>query len=617
MKSKLYICILCCLGLLSCNDYLDKQPDDMQTIEGVFEKRSSTEQYLANVLSYLPRQWDNLCEQRNSTYGWPFTPASDEAEWGAVRAYAVMQNGSHSAASPAVNFWTPLYRGIRESNVFRQHVGECTELSEDEIALWTAEARYVNIMCHYWLAMLYGPIILVKDEIIDVNETIYRERDSWEDCVTWITESLREVAADLPAKQEEIYAGKPTKAAALAYRSRLLLYSASKLMNGNPSYASVKKDDGTPLFSLETDPNKWRIAADAAKEIIDMCESGTLPYGLYTSDSEEECKKGIAYKKVFTENWNKELLDAKDLGDDVYYLDLTPAPNGERFKGHATACVTQQQVDAYAMSNGRYPITGYQRNGNPIIDETSGYTEEGFSTFTVPTFNTTNSGYTGEAYNMYKDREPRFYASVAYNEGVWPNTSTDAPIYLNKYGTEGSSNSDYNRTGYLVTKFTHPSSSVTNPYALQWRRCWPNFRYAEILLNYVEAKIELGETADALTYWNMVRKRAGVPNIETVYPTVTTDKDLATFLIRRERQVEFAFENVRWFDCNRWMISTETNHGNTYGMNVNISSLNNMRAEYYKRTVFETRVFLEKQYLQPIPQSSMTKNLKLKQNPGW
>ena len=218
---------------------------------------------------------------------------------------------------------------------------------------------------------------------------------------------------------------------------------------------------------------------------------------------------------------------------------------------------------------------------------------------------------------MYKDREPRFYASVAYNEGVWPNTSTTAPIFLNKYGTEAATSSDYNRTGYLVTKFTHPSSSVTNPYALQWRRCWPNFRYAEVLLNYVEAKIELNETADALKYWNMVRKRAGVPDIETIYPTVTSDKELATFLIRRERQVEFAFENVRWFDANRWMISTETNNGPAYGMNVNISSLNNMRAEYYQRTVFETRVFEEKQYLQPIPQSSMIKNLKLKQNPGW
>ena len=86
MKSKFFIYFMCCLGLVSCNDYLDKQPDDMQTIEGVFEKRSSTEQYLANVLSYLPHQWDNLCMQTYSTYGWPFTPASDEAEWGAVRA---------------------------------------------------------------------------------------------------------------------------------------------------------------------------------------------------------------------------------------------------------------------------------------------------------------------------------------------------------------------------------------------------------------------------------------------------------------------------------------------------------------------------------------------------
>ena len=92
---------------------------------------------------------------------------------------------------------------------------------------------------------------------------------------------------------------------------------------------------------------------------------------------------------------------------------------------------------------------------------------------------------------------------------------------------------------------------------------------------------------------------------------------MATFLIRRERQVEFAFENIRWFDCNRWKISTETNHGDVYGMNVNVSSMNNMRAEYYKRTVFEQRVFLEKQYLQPIPQYSITKNPKLVQNPGW
>ncbi|OKZ40998.1 MAG: hypothetical protein BHV82_08825 [Odoribacter sp. 43_10] len=134
----------------------------------------------------------------------------------------------------------------------------------------------------------------------------------------------------------------------------------------------------------------------------------------------------------------------------------------------------------------------------------------------------------------------------------------------------------------------------------------------------MEAKIELGELDDeVLGYWNAVRNRGGVPDIETVYPDVKSDQNLARDLIHRERQVEFAFENIRWFDANRWKIATETNHGKTYGMNVNISSKNALRSEYYQRTAFETRVFLERQYLQPIPQTAIMKNPDLKQNPGW
>ena len=84
-------------------------------------------------------------------------------------------------------------------------------------------------MCHYWLAMIYGPIVLVKNEIIDVNSTIYRERDSWEDCVKWICDELEAVAYELPPTQGDTYKGKPTRGAALAYRSRLLLYTACLL----------------------------------------------------------------------------------------------------------------------------------------------------------------------------------------------------------------------------------------------------------------------------------------------------------------------------------------------------------------------------------------------------
>lgn len=623
MKSKILLYIVAGLALLtaSCDSFLDKEPDDMQTLEGVFAKRTTTEQYLANVYSYLPEQYDAVCT--TPMYGWPFVPASDEAEWGAVRVYATMQNGTLSAANPSLDFWTPLYRGIREANVFLSHIGECQELEPGELESWTAEARYIRAMCHYWLAMIYGPIVLVKDEIIDVNATIYRERDTWEDCVNWICSELEDVALSLPIEQLDTYKGKPTKGAALAYRSRLLLYDASPLFNGNPYFASAKKKDGTPLFTTTKDPEKWRVAANAAKSFIDMCESGVLPHQLLTG-TEEENAMGKTYKRVFIESWNDELIDAEFPGaNNTYYtylLEQGPAPNGDRFlNGHATNCVTQFQVDAYAMSNGRYPITGYENDGSPVIDEKSGYTESGFSTYTVPTFDINYSGYTGEMFNMYKDREPRFYASVFYNEGVWPHTVINEPVYINKYGRDGSNSTDYNRTGYFVTKFVHPSSTL-NPYNVNQDRSWANFRYAEILLNYVEAKIELGELDDeALGYWNAVRNRAGVPDIDDdeLYPEVKTDQELARDLIHRERQVEFAFENLRWFDANRWKIATETNHGKMYGMNVNISSASALRTEYYQRTAFETRVFLERQYLQPIPQSVIMKNPDLVQNPGW
>ena len=119
MKSKIlfYIAVGLAFLTVSCDSYLDKEPDDMQTIEGVFAKRSTTEQYLANAYAYLPEQYDAVCIVP-PMYGWPFVPASDEAEWGAVRVYAFMQNGTLSASNPSLNFWTPLGRGIRETNVF-------------------------------------------------------------------------------------------------------------------------------------------------------------------------------------------------------------------------------------------------------------------------------------------------------------------------------------------------------------------------------------------------------------------------------------------------------------------------------------------------------------------
>ena len=142
-------------------------------------------------------------------------------------------------------------------------------------------------------------------------------------------------------------------------------------------------------------------------------------------------------------------------------------------------------------------------------------------------------------------------------------------------------------------------------------------RLPNLLLNYLTTWQSNGAWAVPVVVYGNRSYGGGVPDIETVYPDVKSDQNLARDLIHRERQVEFAFENIRWFDANRWKIATETNHGKTYGMNVNISSKNALRSEYYQRTAFETRVFLERQYLQPIPQTAIMKNPDLKQNPGW
>ena len=94
MKSKIlfYIAVGLAFLTVSCDSYLDKEPDDMQTIEGVFAKRSTTEQYLANAYAYLPEQYDAVCIVP-PMYGWPFVPASDEAEWGARPPILLLTSG--------------------------------------------------------------------------------------------------------------------------------------------------------------------------------------------------------------------------------------------------------------------------------------------------------------------------------------------------------------------------------------------------------------------------------------------------------------------------------------------------------------------------------------------
>jgi len=194
-------------------------------------------------------------------------------------------------------------------------------------------------------------------------------------------------------------------------------------------------------------------------------------------------------------------------------------------------------------------------------------------------------------------------------------------IKVPDFSTNGNSgpgaSHDYPKPGYIWRKMADPSYDTKN--GDHGELSWPMIRLAEIYLNYAEALNEYEPSnPDILTYLNKVRERAGVPNIETVYPGAQGDQAQMRELIRKERQIELSFESHRYFDTRTWMIAEQTDNGPMYGMNVKAQSDNGSTpANFWNRTAFETRVFKPKHYLFPIRQSEIDRNDQLTQNYGW
>src|SRR5690606_13638507 len=116
----------------------------------------------------------------------------------------------------------------------------------------------------------------------------------------------------LPMKViDERQLGRPTEAAALALKARILLYRASPLWNGNPDYANFVDQDGVNLFPKNNDIERWRIAAQANKECIELTQAAG--YGLFHAASN---KPKDSYRQLFIERNNKEVLFARNSGTD-------------------------------------------------------------------------------------------------------------------------------------------------------------------------------------------------------------------------------------------------------------------------------------------------------------
>lgn len=596
----------CALMLNSCDSYLDRQPDDALTIEMIFSKRSTTQRYLVNVYSYM-------IEESKTSFNTPWIGSSDEASISYPdRGYSRINDGSWSPDTPPYEaFWRSYYQGIREANFFMLNVDKCPEINFEEKIQWKTEARFLRAYYYAMMMRMYGPVILVGDEVIDAFERgTGKERSTWDECIHYISEELDEIAEILPEKQEANWAGKPTKGAALALKARMLLYSARKLYNSNDSfYKEIISTEGKPLFPQSYDEKKWELAAEANKAVIDMDI-----YSLYTeNDSKGNIDPYKSYTGIHLKLWNNEIIFARSVS--AYEWRIITTPRGVGNVSYGGVSPTQKMVDAYAMSDGHYPIVGYTDNGKtPVIDNPSGkilYSEGAFASFKNPA-----DGNTYSANTMYKDREPRFYMSVCWSGMKWKAGSKTVDVQFYYGGNSGPGVSqNYPKPGYLICKMAdHTLNHFNGEYG---RFSWPLFRLGETYLNYVEALNEYDPThPDILKYINLIRTRAGVPDLEKVYPSDVKDQDKMRELIRRERQVELAFEGYRFFDTRTWRIAEETESGPIYGMNI-MAENHDPKSNFWERTMFEKRVFTKKHYLFPISQEALDRNKEITQNYLW
>ncbi|WP_018631007.1 RagB/SusD family nutrient uptake outer membrane protein [Niabella aurantiaca] len=615
-----YSLSLCCAALFfsSCSKYLDKKPDNLLTSEIVWQKRSTAESYLNQVYSHIQVTTDD----------YKGLGASDETSC-SIAGVPVrkMITGNWSPQSDYWYHWPIYYEGIRQSLVFEQNIDKVPpgEMGAELKVQYKSEARFLRGWFYWNVLRQYGPFVLLRNTL-GLNEDFSQyTRAPFDSCVAEIGRLMDEAAAGLPRTWDRSSDyGRPTKGTCLAVKAQVALLAASPLWNGNTAFNGFKNADGTVLAPQVYDANKWKIAADAAKAVIDL-----NAYKLYvnTDDGDAVFDPLISYRNVFISNWNKEIIFSSNLAGAYWYWAhekrCAPGPGGINMQN-----ATQNIVDAF-----------YMRNGRTIDDPGSGYVEEGFAQQDDPAQwglakDGINRGYIKGNSNMYVNREARFYAAVSYNGKpvLSAPTMDDRNFFSSDQNKDGRGRTEFyysgksgsvavnsrDITGYNVQKSVSPATNIRNDQAAY--RPFIHIRYAEILLDYVEALNEIDPgNPDILQYLNAIRIRAGLPGLETVYPAVVADKDEMRKAILRERQIELCFEGDRYLTLVRRLMMNDPKVLNIYRMNVNANDNNQGFgfAGFYDRNLLETRFWANRMYLFPIYQDDLDKTSGMVQNPGW
>ena len=556
------------LLLSSCNPILDREMILTMTEKQALESYDVAQKRVNGLYTYLPNGFSPVG-------GATMAAASDEAEYSVASSSVHMfNNGSWNPLNNPDNVWTYYYQGIRQATLFLETADQINmerykldpqnqadyEMRMANIERWKYEARFLRAYFYSELVKRYGGVPLAN-ELMDMD-TDYRNipRNTLQECIDFIVDECGQVAPHLPAVYQASDMGRVTRGAALALKSRVLLYAASELFN-NPVWAQgyERKD----LISLSgTDrQTRWENAAKAAGEVLwgaDVAEAGYKLSGNYQS--------------LFRSFSDNEIVLVRRNGYD----------------------------NSFEKSN--YPIGADQATGGtaPSGNLVDAYETTGGRTFTWKD--------PSMAARPYENRDPRFAATIM------PNNSTfqGRPVECWEGGADGPDKNNASRTGYYLLKYVDPELKLLQGQSAI--HSWIIIRLGEIYLNYAEAMNEAygpdakgiyGKSAREAV--NEVRGRVGMPDV------VADSKEEMREKIRHERRVELAFEDHRFWDVRRWMTAPDDLNAPLKGVKVTRLSYNSFE---YQSVEVESRSFKRSMYFYPIPQNEL--NITgWPQNPLW
>jgi len=640
-KSKIVnLLIAALIGFNACGDWIDVVPDGVATRDMAFKSREQSLGYLATCYAYMV-PIGNLNRDPAMLGGDELWTVVSPQPWFRYDGLYLAQ-GMLNATNPLFDNWGYYYQALRNCNIFLENIGSVPDLPELERDKWIAEVKVLKAWYHFCLVRQYGPVPIIRENIpvsADVSK-VKTVREPVDDCFRYIVELLDEAVANdrLPSQIADVAEelGRITLPIALALKAKILVTAASPLYNGNTGdEAGVVNRDGTPLFNSKYEEAKWQKAMVACKEAIDACYEADIRLYEFPNTGNNKLTDTIAtqmsLRNAFTLRWNSEIIWANTQSIiDANMRSVT----GTGLQSYAGVILNPDFIDNMGMPKHlgvpmKIAAMFYTDNGVPLTEDKTRNIND---IYNLRTGRTDEKLYIKSGYvtaDLHFDREPRFYAWVGFDGGIWygAGRTDDKADLWHLEGKSGETDRLWQTgVGYLPKKYIHYTNMVTNNQESSsiTRYPWVMMRLSDLYLLYAEAVNEAegpngANSADLFFYINEVRKRAGLEGVKESWgaysktPTKYNSPAGMRDIIRQERMIELAFEGNRFWDVRRWQIAPDVYAEPIDGWTVNVSETN---AFYMRRVVYQ-KEFRTREYFWPIRNSELDKNPNLVQNVGW